>query len=947
MTTPLTRRAEKTIAHAAEEAAKRGQTFVLPEHLLLALLREADTDAARVLAYRGIARDALQAALEAKTETVGPPLPEATHLSPRLTLALELARAEAESFGHRFSGTEHLLLGLIAERSGLAARLLARQTLTLESAREAVIEALWDGRDVRVKNAEPRKIPSALSLYQTPDPAANPVGNQELAQAIATIYEAEKWGWNVIAPELVVSLWALMTLFLLLRCLLFMRGDLPDVLDAGLLLLGLGGMMRRLQNLKREGEAAKIVSRSDSKQAIRSLIRLLGWSDWQIRAGAEAALTRLLPTLQASEGAILTENDRITLGRKLQSRWIQANPDFALAILTAFERVGASHSIYYVQPLTLRPPKTDAETRIYEAASRCLRALEWRAAHQNAHWTLLRPSDASADSPDVLLRPASAAGTADPDTLLRTMYRFFCKVDVFEIAIIFFTENWAHSPAAARLATRACANRRENHTKVKKNKVKKIRTVFPAGLPALMLTAFAPAQAQTPVTIIVEEGARQKFAGLGASVFPWTTAALYKTQVTPAQDKEMARLLWRDAHFRNVRVWFHPNDYAPKPGERNIAFYVDGYVKTGKFADVIAAGAKDFTLAPNEIPGYMSDGKGYIRREAIADFAALLADFIKDFKKETGVLINVAGIMNEPNDQPIKLYDAQWPVMIREFRKALDGRGLRGVKILAPESANCGADAYAVVDAIRADPLAWKALDGIATHSYNNAATADMMRRAVGKAYWITEAGGMSDRDEDAGDAIQAASITSRLLNDLNHGVTNWQFFIGAEQADPRGNTGRVLKFDLAPYRLTILQKYWYLKSVSNAIGVGAAMRHCVSNTEGEMTYTYGKKPRLNVAAARNADGTWGIGVSNFTSDYFTNPKTDKWHREQGGEAAQTFDVTIKVAELANADSLTFAARRSNSGVNAVSIAPVVMRHGTLTICNVRPLDCIALRSLR
>ena len=364
------------------------------------------------------------------------------------------------------------------------------------------------------------------------------------------------------------------------------------------------------------------------------------------------------------------------------------------------------------------------------------------------------------------------------------------------------------------------------------------------------------------MTITVEAGARQKFAGLGASIFPWTTSALYKTQVTAAQDKEIARLLWKDLHFRSVRVWFHPNDYAPKPGERShrvMAFYVDGYVKTGKFTDAITAGAKDFVLAPNEIPDYMNDGKGFIRQEAIADFAALLADFIKDFKRETGVLINVAGILNEPNDRPIKFHDLQWPVMIRELRQALDKRELRSVKIIAPESANCGADAYAVVDAIRADPLAWKALDGIATHSYNNAATADMMRRAVGKAYWITEAGGMTDADEDAGDAVQAASITARLLNDLNHGVTNWQFFIGAEQVDPRGNTGRVLKFDLAPYKLTVLQKYWYLRSVSDAIGIGAVMRHSVSDLEGEMTYTYGKKPRINVAAAktRTGHGAW------------------------------------------------------------------------------------------
>ena len=105
------------------------------------------------------------------------------------------------------------------------------------------------------------------------------------------------------------------------------------------------------------------------------------------------------------------------------------------------------------------------------------------------------------------------------------------------------------------------------------------------------------------------------------------------------------------------------------------------------------------------------------------------------------------------------------------------------------------------------------------------------------------------------------------------------------------------------------------------------------------MTYTYGKKPRITAAAAKNADEPGGIGVSNFTSDYFTDPKTETWYREQGGRASETFDVTIKIAELANVEELTFAAHRSNSGVNAVSIAPVVMRRGTLILHHVGPLD--------
>ncbi len=406
----LTQCAQKTVACAAEEAAKHGQKFVLPEHLLLALLREEDSDAARALAYRGIAREELRAAVETRAETVAPPVAGESFLAPRLLFALERAQAEAESFGFRFAGTEHLLVGLIAEGNGLPARMLARQGLTLETAREAVIEALWDGREVRLCPVPPR-VPTPIAAIHTGGPKPE---STEIARAIAVIYHSEQCHWNIIAPGLLLGIWGLITLFLLGSALILL--NLPGFV---LFLFSAAGMGTRICDMRREYAAARYLSQSDSKGAIHALIGVSSWSDRKIRCGAEAALTRLLPTLRAGDGALLTLNDRITLGRKLSPRLAQNSPDFTLAILTAFERVGVSSSIYYVRPLTLNPPKTVTETRIYEAANRCLRALEWRAAHQDAHWTLLRPSGSSADSPDVLLRPASAAETVDPTTMLR------------------------------------------------------------------------------------------------------------------------------------------------------------------------------------------------------------------------------------------------------------------------------------------------------------------------------------------------------------------------------------------------------------------------------------------------------------------------------------------------------------------------------------------------
>ena len=446
------------------------------------------------------------------------------------------------------------------------------------------------------------------------------------------------------------------------------------------------------------------------------------------------------------------------------------------------------------------------------------------------------------------------------------------------------------------------------------------------------------------MTITVLPGARQTFTGLGASVFPWTPSAIYNAQITRPQQKHIANLLWHDAGFRSVRLWMHP-------GEEPVDFYIDGYVDTHKLPDAIAAGAKDLILAPDHIPDAMNDGHGLIQNSQIPTYAALLAEFIRQFRDKTGILINNCGVLNEPNDRPVKFSNAQWPVMIRALRQALNARGLQAVKIVAPESANCGSDAYAVVDALKADPDAWRDLDGVATHSYSNAATEDMASRVTGKDYWITEAGGMTDTEEAEGDALQAASIASRFLNDVNHRVTHWQFFIGAEQADPHGNTGRILKYAVSPFRLTILQKYYSLRQLSDTFDVGAAVRHSLSSLDGEMEYSDSHapqhKPHLNAAAARNPDGTWGIGLSNFTSDEFTAPNVPDWERQQGGYPAQTLTVTIHIPELAGVKTLHFAMRRCNSGLNDVAAGTVIMHYGRMTVPSVRPLDLITLRSVK
>src|SRR5206468_4250255 len=108
-----------------------------------------------------------------------------------------------------------------------------------------------------------------------------------------------------------------------------------------------------------------------------------------------------------------------------------------------------------------------------------------------------------------------------------------------------------------------------------------------------------------------------------------------------------------------------------------------------------------------------------------------------------------------------------------------DRRGLRSVKIIAPEDASADGVLYDTLDALKADAAAWHALDGIASHSYNMAATEEAARRIAGgdKTYWMTEAG--DNGPEAPGDAHRAASLASRFLSDMNHRVTHWVHFLG------------------------------------------------------------------------------------------------------------------------------------------------------------------------
>ncbi|MBZ4688215.1 MAG: ATP-dependent Clp protease ATP-binding subunit ClpC [Clostridia bacterium] len=141
----FTERAHKVLRLAQEEAQKLNHAAVGTEHLLLGLLSEGEGVAAKALVNLGVNLNEARAAVE---QIIGKGEQEnikSIAFTPRAKKVLELANEEARRFGVNYVATEHILLGLIREGEGVAARVLSNFGISAEKVREEVIKLLGGG----------------------------------------------------------------------------------------------------------------------------------------------------------------------------------------------------------------------------------------------------------------------------------------------------------------------------------------------------------------------------------------------------------------------------------------------------------------------------------------------------------------------------------------------------------------------------------------------------------------------------------------------------------------------------------------------------------------------------------------------------------------------------------------------------------------------------------
>jgi len=142
-TNNFTPRAQQVLALARKEADRFNHNFVGTEHLLLGLIKLGQGVAVNVLQKLGLDLETVRMAVE-KAVGTGPDQKMIGNIpyTPRVKKVLALAAKEAKNLNHTYVGTEHILLGLLREGDGVAARVLKDLDVDIEQTRQEILKEL-------------------------------------------------------------------------------------------------------------------------------------------------------------------------------------------------------------------------------------------------------------------------------------------------------------------------------------------------------------------------------------------------------------------------------------------------------------------------------------------------------------------------------------------------------------------------------------------------------------------------------------------------------------------------------------------------------------------------------------------------------------------------------------------------------------------------------------
>lgn len=176
-----TERAGKVLAIAHSEAKRMGHQVVGTEHVLLGLIQEGEGIAAQALTGMGLDLAKIRSQVE-QISGAGEPFKGEVGFTPRVKKVLELANEEAHRQEVNYIGTEHLLLGLIMEGEGIAARILVNLNVGPEKVWKQVVKLLGGELD-ESPIPTPNSIPTSKNAGPVNTPALNEFGRDLTLQA--------------------------------------------------------------------------------------------------------------------------------------------------------------------------------------------------------------------------------------------------------------------------------------------------------------------------------------------------------------------------------------------------------------------------------------------------------------------------------------------------------------------------------------------------------------------------------------------------------------------------------------------------------------------------------------------------------------------------------------------------------------------------------------------
>ena len=179
----FTQQARQVVVLAQDEARALKHDYIGTEHILLGLLREQNGIAARALASLGITTDEVRAAGDPHRRRGRRDSPGQLPFTPRAKRTLERALREALSLGHRYIGTEHILLGLLSVDEGVAVRVLGALDAAVrpEDVRAQVLQLVGEAGEAAAARAVR---PAARELALSPATARALARAQDEALAL-------------------------------------------------------------------------------------------------------------------------------------------------------------------------------------------------------------------------------------------------------------------------------------------------------------------------------------------------------------------------------------------------------------------------------------------------------------------------------------------------------------------------------------------------------------------------------------------------------------------------------------------------------------------------------------------------------------------------------------------------------------------------------------------